>query len=686
MRTARDRELFLATFAILALELTIIRWMSQQVRLFAYLNNVLLISAFLGMGLGVALGARHASLYRWTLPALALLSLVLAFPERLGIVHLSMPDDAIQMWGLIRAPNVIRSFTIVATLFAAVTAVFVLAGTKVGEIFAERESLAAYSVDLAGSIAGIVAMTAASFLGAPPPVWFAVACIPIAWIVRDALAWISLAAILLLSFLSIGGARFSPYYRIDLDRATEISGAPIRLSVNRDFHQYMHDLSFRHLLDPSVPIETRRRLVLAEEMYRLPFFLSPVRGSAVVVGAGTGNDVAAALRQKFASVTAVEIDPTIAQIGRAMHPERPYSDPRVKLVVNDARAYFEREPHPMHDVVAYGLLDSHAMFSAMSSLRLDNYVYTEDGLRRAWTFVKSPGILCISFSASNVWLSDRLYATLRKATGVEPLIVPHGLQNGRFYIVAKGINVPAILNRYHIRSVPPGEQSDTIRIPTDDWPFLYLKPNAVPYSYMAVLALILITAVVAVRLVFRSTEGPAEFDPALFFMGAAFLLIETRGVTTLSLLFGSTWIVNAAVFIGILILAFVANTIVRRGARVNVTAVFLALFASLALNYFAGPGVLLDYPLAVRFLFGGLINALPVGLAGLAFSTLLRDASHADTALGSNLLGAVVGGCVEYLSIAIGLSALVLLAATFYLCALLALRRRMSSQLPVPSS
>jgi hypothetical protein len=567
----------------------------------------------------------------------------------------------------------------VAVLFAAVTSVFVFAGTRVGEIFSERESLAAYSVDVAGSIAGVLVISLMSLLETPPPVWFAVAGIPLAILSRRPRAWIALAAVLVLSFVSVRGARFSPYYRIDIDRATQITGSPMRLSVNRDFHQYMHDLSARRLANPDLPPLTRQRLVAAEQMYRLPYFLSPQRDGALVVGAGTGNDAAAALRQGFHHVTAVEIDPRIAVIGRDMHPEQPYSDPRVRLIVNDARAFFERpRKEQKFNVVSFGLLDSHAMFSAMSSLRLDNYVYTRNAVAAAWSEVTDPGLLCISFaSGNNAWMSDRLYAIVKEATGTEPVVIPHGLQNGRFYIAAKGFDVRAALTRYGIRTVSPGPQANTIRIPTDDWPYLYLKPGAIPYSYIAVLILILSTAVISVRLVFRG-DGGSSFDAALFFMGAAFLLIETRGVTTLSLLFGSTWIVNSAVFTGILALAWLANEFVRRHPDIDVKWAMIALFAVLAVNFFVGPGLLLRLPLILRWLLGGVVNALPVGLAGIAFSALLRRSPNADIALGSNLLGAVVGGCAEYLSIVVGLRALVLLAVVFYLAAFLRIQARLA--------
>jgi len=674
----RRRDLFLATFAILALELALIRWMSQQVRLFGYLSNVLLISSFLGMGLGVGVGRRRPSLFQWTLPALAVLCAVLAFAGKLGIVHLSMPDDAIAMWGLLRAPSFFRSLAIVSLLFGAVTFVFVCAGTRVGAIFAESDSLDAYSADLAGSLAGVVAMAVLSLFETTPPVWFAVGAIPIAFLARQWKSWISLAAVVALTWLSVAGARFSPYYRIDIDRALPVIGNPVRISVNRDFHQYLLDLSDRRLADPALAPDVGARLALIKRMYGLPFALSPKKDRALVIGAGTGNDVAAGLRAGFREVVAVEIDPRIQKIGRASHPERPYDNARVTPVNNDGRAYLEQHPTDRFNVIAFGLVDAHAMFSAMSTLRLDNYLYTTDSIRSAWEHLDSPGVLSVNFAAGRVpWISDRFVAIIREATGVEPVMVDHGLQQGRFYLVGKGVDLRAVFARHGVSTVPPGPQSDTIRVATDDWPFLYLKPGVVPYGYLSVLLLILITAVVGVRFAFGAgVLHHTRFDPVLFLMGAAFLLLETRGVTSLSLLFGSTWVVNSVVFAGILALAWIGNAFVRRVRTIDAQWPFVLLFLALALNYLAGPELLLQLPLVARGLAGGVVVGLPVGLAGIVFSTLLGRSGHPDAALGSNLLGAVVGGCVEYLSIVTGLRALVLLALALYLGAFLLLLRR----------
>jgi hypothetical protein len=164
-------------------------------------------------------------------------------------------------------------------------------------------------------------------------------------------------------------------------------------------------------------------------------------------------------------------------------------------------------------------------------------------------------------------------------------------------------------------------------------------------------------------------------------MGAAFLLIETRGVTDLSLLFGSTWIVNSAVFAGVLLMALAANLAVQRFQPRDLTPYFVALFAALLISYLVRPSQLLTLPLLGRGVVGGLLNALPVGFAGIIFSTLLSRSEDATSSLGSNLIGAMAGGCLEYASIVTGLRFLSAIAIALYGAAfvLVAGRRRSGS-------
>jgi predicted RNA methylase len=656
-------KLAAATFSILVLELAIIRWMSQQIRVFAYLNNLLLIAAFLGMGIGLGLAAREKRLARWALPALTVLTALLAFARPLGLFDLSFPDVSIALWGadgIVRGRTFLTTLGLIIALFVLVAAVFAFLGNLAGDFFSQLPPLRAYSADLLGSLGGVMAMAAAAVFSTSPPVWFAMGCIPIVLVTRRALDVIATMAIVLLAAYSIQGARFSPYNRLDLFRQNTPAGPRMVLAANRDFHQFILDLS-----DRAVSQSHNSELQRVRMIYDLPFRLPTGKERALVVGAGTGNDVAAALRAGFAHVTSVDIDPVILSIGRAIHPERPYADSRVSTVTNDARNFFERYSGPPFDVVCYGLLDSHAMFSAMSTLRLDNFVYTREGLRSAWRLVAPGGALTVTFQVwQGEWLADRIAAAIEAGTGVRPTTFGG---DARTFVVMKVMATPPLVKK----------TSAEAQITTDDWPFLYLRPGVVPYGYIFVIASVLIIAAIATRLAYGSEVfARGTFDVALFVMGAAFLLIETRGVTDLSLLFGSTWIVNSAVFGGVLLVAWMANAFVARRDPGSVTIWFAPLIASLLVSYWLRPSMLLRFTFPVGGVIGSLINAAPIGFAAIIFSQLLRRSANPTAALGSNLLGAVVGGGLEYVSLYTGLRSVLLIAMALYLAAYLVVKRR----------
>ncbi|HET7537147.1 MAG TPA: class I SAM-dependent methyltransferase [Candidatus Didemnitutus sp.] len=666
----------LVTFGILALELGLIRWTSSQVRVFAYFNNVLLICAFLGMGLGVSLGRRWPGLVHLVLPLLLVLALPLAFSEPLGLVRMPFPDHTIALWGgdVIKADVwiVARNLAIFCGLLALVIAIFVCAGAPLGVLFTRRPILQAYTADLAGSLIGIISFTLLAWGESGPAWWLAVGGLPFVVLTRRAWSALLLVAVVALGYYTGIGVFFSPYNRIEL-----LTGDPlgIELQVNRDYHQHMFDLS-----DRRIDTDTERRgvLVALRRLYDLPFTINAQRGSALVVGAGTGNDVQAALRHGYGHVTSVDIDGHIIAVGRAQHPERPYSSPKVTPVVNDARAFFGQDRETKFDAVCYGLLDSHAMSSAMSTLRLDNYVYTEQGIRAAWQHVAPRGHLSLALSCTaGQWFMDRLYWTITKATGHEPIALYSPLHGGAItFIVPES---EAVLDHVQIgdrqRMFPRGSMNETLTT-NDDWPFLYLRPGIFPWGYLVVLGFVLAITVLAVRPVFGVGRGGAGFDWVLFLMGAAFLLIETRGVTSLSLLFGSTWVVNSAVFGGILTMVLAANLVVQRWQLQNPLPWFVVLFGAVLLLWWFPLEWLNQLPLVGRGLAGGLLTGLPIGIAGLIVPMLLARAAQPAAALGANLLGAVLGGSLEYFSMLGGLKSMALMALVLYLVAFLVLRAR----------
>ncbi len=670
-------QIGLTTFGILALELAFIRWTSSQVRIFAYFNNIVLIAAFLGMGLGVALGRRRPGLVHLVAPVLLLLALPFAFSESLGLVHMQFPDHSISLWGAEAEGDPVvffRNLAIFLSLIAGVTGLFVCAGAPLGFLFDRLPPLKAYTADLGGSLLGIVAFTLVSWWEFGPAVWLALGIAPFLWLSGRFWNVIPGLAIVALGQFSIQGALFSPYNRIVLNQQPLY----LTLEVNRDFHQYLHNFSDARLSGADLNEPDRKFLTDLKHLYDLPFSINAHRDSALIVGAGTGNDVQAALRNGYAHVTSVDIDARIIALGIANHPEHPYANPGVRRVADDARAYFQKHTEEKFDVVCYGLLDSHAMASAMSTLRLDNYVYTEEGIRAAWQRVAPGGHLSLAISVfSGKWFFERLYWTVAKATGREPRAMYSPLHgNVITYIVpTEGavLDEKELAKRPRVAIEVPMQNT---RTPSDDWPFLYIHPGVFPWGYLSVLSVILVAAALLVPRAFDfKSQKLKQADWALFLMGAAFLLIETRGVTSMSLLFGSTWIVNASIFGGILVMVLLANLAVLRWTFTNPLPWFFGLFGATALLYFFPVEWLHTLPLVPRGVLAGLLTGLPVGMAGLIVPILLSRSPRPAVALGANLLGAVLGGCLEYYSMFGGLRSTVLIALILYLGAFLLLKR-----------
>jgi hypothetical protein len=202
---------------------------------------------------------------------------------------------------------------------------------------------------------------------------------------------------------------------------------------------------------------------------------------------------------------------------------------------------------------------------------------------------------------------------------------------------------------------------------TDDRPFPYLRTPSVPGRYLLVLLGILLASAVAVRL---AGARPARLRPYLdlAFLGAAFLLLETRGVTRFALLFGTTWLVNALVFAGVLICVLLAVEITRRLPRPPSRLVGYALLAAtLALTAFVPTAALLQLPIPARLVAAVAVTFAPIVAANIVFAARFAETADPTAAFGANLLGAMVGGCLEYLALLIGYPALVGVAAVLYL-------------------
>lgn len=663
--------LFSAGAAALFWELALIRWMGSTVRLVAYFTNFVLLAAFLGLGAGSLLARFSFPFRRLLLPAL---SVVLVLAPVLGNFEHGNPASGEFLWDSPGAPANLAFLgsrwtaelpygLVLAACFLASAAVFLVFGAWLGELFRAFRPLKAYTIEVAGSLLGITLFGLLCAAGAPPTAWFAAGLLllwPLWSEPGGARVLAALGALAALAFCWAVERQFlwSPYYKISvapistdgLVRGADGDLRPERvllghsLTVNNDYHQRMLDLR-AHLQSPFH--DTWRAL------YERPY-AEPPDGPVLIVGAGSGNDVSAALRRTGERIDAVEIDPGILDLGRRLHPERPYSDPRVHIINTDARSHFARTGE-RYGAVVFGILDSHTLLSSFSTLRLDNFVYTRESLERVREILLPGGRVYLTFGRGTDWIHARLKAMLDSAFGAPSEVFRlegQSFTGAVLYANRKRSSEPAAA-----APAPDGQ-------PTDDWPFLYLRERGLPRHYRVFLLLLGALSAAPLALL---PAGRRRISLHYFFLGAGFFLIETSNVVRLSLLYGSTWMVNVTVFAGILALVLLGNATAARLRPGRLGPLFALLCAWCALAWLIGPDALLPLrPAWAQGAAAALIFLGPVFVAALIFAALISAEPELYPAYGSNLLGAMLGGAAEYFSLVLGFRALALLALAFY--------------------
>ncbi len=668
-------EILAVSFVVLFQELVLIRWIPIQIRVIAYFPNLILIGAFLGLGIG-ALRARHRSLL-WAWPVLLLVLVGVA--RALSGVAFTANQVSEHFWLLYHdlgpdAP-VVEGIQLPIVLFFILTAAtFVPLGQFLGtrlELFRTRSStLWGYAFDLGGSLLGTIAFAAISWTGVKPVLWFApFLAVGLVLLGRSWRLWtvylVSALAAVTLVQMGTGNQRFSPYYALE---AIPVQPGEILIRTNGSLHQVALDMQSER--------GSRPRLT-ALLGYRYPYeqLGRPIR-KALVVGAGSGNDVAVLLQQGAREVHAVEIDPVIIEMGRALHPNDPYSDPRVTVHNTDARSFLN-ESEESFDVIVFGTLDSMTKLSALSNVRLDNFMYTREALQAAKERLTPDGGLVLYFMVGENYIGQHLVAMLGHTFDAPPAI-----HYGDFFLFNTVFMAgPAFANAPEtVGEASWNVPADVIEAvsPSDDWPYLYLPKRGVNAFYLSMMAILASLGTLAILLVSpemrQSLREGKGVDVEMFLYGFAFLLIETKFVTAMNLLWGTTWITSAVVFGSILAMILVGTVVTeRRAIRWQVAGA--GLVAALVAVYALPLHVLLSTSPVVRLGLSVLFVGTPVFFASLCFAARFKARPAADLAFGWNLLGAVLGGLAEFLSMAVGFRALTGLAIAAYLGAFLLARR-----------
>jgi len=684
--------IILSASASLALELTVIRWQGTVWEVFALYKNFSLLSCFAGLGLGYALARKDRIPSVLTLPlvafqALLLVSLRYKIPWQWITSLRSTPVTEQLNMGLTTTTDVwslvaIYSFLGASMLLTALP--FIPLGQICGRLLDRAAPLRAYGFNLLGSLAGVGLILVLGTLWTPPSLWF-MPCLTVLILLqsfnrRSILFGIvfALAAIAVLDWpVTPGTERIHSPYQL-LERGPGNRGLSM-IAAAGHYYQRVLDLS-------PAAVSADPGLTPVARYYEMPYRLHGHPQEVAVVGAGTGNDVAAGLRLGADRIDAIEIDPAILRLGDLYHPEQPYESPKVNRIVNDARTFL-RNTSNRYDLIVYGLLDSHTLLSQASSVRLDSFVYTVEGLREARARLKDDGVLSLSFCVLSPRLGRKIFLMMTEAfDGATPICIHTRYDGSVIFAQSKqgGLTPdPRLLQDTGFKDVTASIADSRLRadISTDDWPFLYMPERVYPRSYLGMILLVLALTFVLFRSFIRQSPGGGMIPFGL--LGAGFMLVETKAITEMGLLLGNTWQVIGVVIAAILSMAFLANAAVMHWEIRRPGTAMALLLVSLGIGFavaVAGglPATAWGKVTAV------VVVTCPMFFSGIAFSTLLARTKDVSMALAMNLFGAMCGGLLEYNSMYFGFRFLYVIAALLYgatLCWVL-LGGRRSCRLP----
>jgi hypothetical protein len=684
-------RLFLASFLTLFAELAFIRWISVEIRVFAYFKNLTLLLCFVGFGLGCAL-ARKSVRWKPAITGLFGLLLVVYFPLSHGKALENLSESLgggadVQIWRGATSwswPHFFIAAILISLLLVMLIWIFVPLGQIVSrQLNSANRTLMGYSWNLAGSLLGILCFLGASRLMLPPWVWLGIVLFGFGFLQFDSQDRRIIFALLIPLFLLLYApakpnryTMWTPYQQIEFAR-TDQGGHFFRayVQVNHTGYQSLVNLSPQFLdHHPGLLKEAPQN-----NPYNLPFRFAEPSPRVMIVGSGAGNDVAAALRNNSQYVDAVEIDPAILALGKREHPEQPYADARVSIHLTDARAFLRRSQQK-YDLVLFGLLDSHTQLSDYANMRIDNFVYTEESFREAKDHLNPNGVLFIKFQVDRPWMGGRIANILEKTFGKSPLIFTADSSysaGATCFVISPSARVQQALSNDptlagfvtdHAKTFPKD-----IPVTTDDWPYLYQEGRWLPHAYISLGVLVIMIAIFMYLQIPEARTAP----PSLFYfsMGAGFLLLEAQVVSRLALYFGTTWQVNGIVISAMLIALLFSNIAVEYGLNLPKSLLLFALLAGLGIAYFIPLHWLPGTPAIVGTMLAGIFS-IPVFFAGLLFSTKFRNVASPSAALGANALGAVLGGLLENLSLITGMHALILIAMVLYCLAGVALLRK----------
>ena len=708
----KNWELIFISLAILFIELLVIRLIGTEIRVFAYLSNLLLLAAFIGLGLGMLVKKQLSLLISgfaiFTAVVITSSKYVLHLPNsdiRLfaQITELLAPLSEPYSWQTLTSNLTIEIFlglVVLLLIFLNVVLIFMPLGQRLGTILAKHnEPILAYSFNLIASIAGLWLFQAYSVSYLTPYLAAVLTLAALFFLVKNSSERLTIALLtaVLIVFVTpkslsenIKDTYWSAYHKITIAK-TEKDTVRVNpqpegwfMEVNNAAYMTLLDLSENYkkeagikldgLYGQNVPVNTT-----FSDVYYLPFQFQRQPKNVLIIGAGAGNDVAAALRknvqmvkhnQKEMHIDAVEIDPTIISLGKKYHPENPYLQENANIIIGDGRSYLARTD-TKYDLVVMGIADSYTPTSSLTNLRLDHYLYTKESFQRIKDVLRDDGFLFLTFEVRRPWVGGRLEKGLSEVFGQKPRIFEVRSDNiygwgGYSFVVSKNPN--GLVNLFaqdeqlnaYVKVNERTFSTDT-KLLTDDWPYLYLDKPRLPLLHAVVGTVLLISLFIFKKTVIAKNK----INLPMFFWGAAFLLFEFQNVSKSSLLFGVTWATNLFTISAILVLLLLANwTVQRKFVKPDTAFTFLLITAFVQI--ITPLSLLNTFSTLQKILFATLLLNLPLYFGGIIFAHMFKEAKDKASAFGSNFLGAVIGGSLEMTSFLYGIHSLLYMVILLY--------------------
>lgn len=717
-------DLFLISFLILFFELACIRWFGSMVVYLTFFTNIVLLATFLGMSVGCLSASRGKDWLEKVMP-LFLGTVVLAC----GVLWIYVTSARVMVdvggqgspqqvyFGTEYRARDLSTFVVplelvAALFFVLIALVFVGLGQVMGRAFNEaQDRLRAYMSNIAGSLAGIAVFALASYLWTTPLVWFAVVVVIWLYFLKrrtPVQLYCGGAVIILMGFIS---------YNVSLRQPYQTANSVYRTLIWSPYYKVVYTPKSKLITTNNIGHQEMVQVQEAGSAYSLPHLLNRDAGgqtfeNVLIIGAGSGNDVSAALANGAKHVDAVEIDPSMYNLGRADHANRPYQDPRVSVHIDDGRS-FVRKTHEKYDLVIYALVDSLVLHSGYSSLRLESFLFTKEAFADIAARLRPGGVFAVYNFLRQGWIAGRIDRMSEEVFGAKPLVIslpyidsihPTDQEFGRLTLILSGAHAPILAamrqkfvqqQSFWINARPVvnaslnafGPQppviagftaSDWNRIapstidttginllPSDDWPFLYLQRKIVPGLNLR--SIVLMAGLSLGMVYLFSPVRRVQPNWRMFFLGTGFMLLETKSVVHMALLFGSTWIVNSIVFFAILVMILASNLFVLAFKPKKLWPYYVFLVASLAINIVVRMSKFLALPGWEKVTISCVVIFIPIFFAGIVFGTLFRDSSQPDIDFGSNIAGAILGGLCESLSLVVGFNYLLTIAVVCYL-------------------